>query len=304
VVATGLVAAVALSSGSGAEASTPTVNYGGLCALGVANLLSPSPSSVSVGPGGSVAIVNNATTLLGKASLDVSSGNGQTVRLGPGARTVFTYPESGSVKSYTVNAKCAAVAVSAPTRVTVAAAPPQEKPAEPAPAPGSGNDNAAGPGSGPGTGSDPGTGSGGSGTAPGTGSGGSTGGKGTVPGSVPGARPATGTALPPGFANPPSTLSAPGAGNLPIPDVSAAVPGAPGEASAPEVDLFGTGTQAGAADDTQAQPELAASASDTGPGSTTRMLLIIVAMVLFLGVGAAALRAVRDSRVPSAAVLS
>lgn len=296
VLATGLVTAVALSSASGAEAATPTVTYGGLCALGVANVLSPSPSSVSVGPGGSVEVVNKATTLLGKASLVLASGHGQTVNLGPGARTVITYPESASVKTYTLTAKCAAVALSAPASVTVAAAPAAQKPAQPAPGGGSGSTSGGGSGSGD-TGSSATT---GTGSTTGGGGSGSTAGA-VPPASIPGARPASGIALPPGFANPPVALSAPGAGNLPIPDFAGAVPGAPGEASAPDVGLFGAGAPAVSDAD---QPKRLAAVQNDGADPTTRMLLIIVGMVLFLGVGAAALRAVRDTRTPSATARS
>lgn len=293
-VATGLVAAVALSSGSGAEAATPTVTYNGLCVLGVANILSPSPSSVSLGAGGSVEVVNKATALLGGASLVVTSGTGQTVKLGPGARTVITYPELTSVKTYTLSGKCAAVNLSAPVGVTVAAAP--QQPADPGSGSGGGSGSGSG-GSGSGSG---GTGSGGTGSG-GTGTGshpGGTGSAGGGPVTVPGARPATGGALPPGFANPPVALSAPGAGNLPIPDVTAAVPGAPGEASAPDGGLFGPGTTSQSGADA---PKRLAAVQHDGGNPTTRMLLIIVAMVLFLGVGTAALRAVRDSRLTSVA---
>jgi hypothetical protein len=292
VLATGLAAAVTLSAGSGAEASTPTISYSGLCALGVANVLSPSPESVSVGPGGAVEVVNKATTLLGKARLVVTSGHGQTVELGPGARTVITYPALDSVKTYTLSAKCAAVALSAPSKVTVAAQPERETTGDPAPGASAGSGSGA---EGGGMGSS-GSGSGSGSTSTGTGGSGTGSNAGSIPDSVPGAKPLSGNGLPPGFANPPVTLSAPRSGNLPIPDVQAAVPGAPGEAGGPDVDLFGVP----AVSDADQPKQLAAVRQDAGD-STTRMLLIIVAMVLFLGVGAAALRAVRDGRTPSVA---
>lgn len=288
-IATGLVAAVAVSSGSGAEASTPTITYSGLCALGVANVLSPSPSSVSVGPGGSVKIVNNASALLlGDPTINVSSGDGKSVKLTKGASTVFDYPEATSAKTYTVSAKCAALALGASSSVTVAAKPAAPPPAEPTPAAGGGggSDPGSGGGSGPapsqpGTGSNPGTPNGPGTTKPGTPTG---------TGSVPGARPVSGTGLPFGFANPPVAMGAPAAG-LPIPDVTAAVPGAPGEASAPDVELFGApAAQAAAA---QEATQTVAQRSDSRPSG--RILLILVATVLFLGVGAAALRAVRGT---------
>ena len=294
VVATGLIAAVAVSSGSGAEASTPTITYSGLCALGVADVLSPSPSSVSVGPGGSVKIVNNASALLlGSPNIKVTSGNGKSATLTKGGSIVFDYPEEASVRTYTVKAQCAAVDLGASSNVTVAA-----KPAAPAPAPPAAGDTGGGSGGGSGSGSGSGGGStGGSGSTGGGSAGGgsgSTGGtSGGSSGSIPGARPVNAPNLPAGFANPPMAMGAPAAG-LPIPDVIAAVPGAPGEASAPDVDLFGApGIDAPV---TGEAPRLVANRASEPARPSTQVLLILVATVLFLGVGAAALRAVRGTR--------
>jgi hypothetical protein len=247
-----------------------------------------------------VKIVNNASALLlGDPTINVSSGDGKSVKLTKGASTVFDYPENTSASTYTVSAKCAAVSVNVSARVTVAAKPVVATPVDPAPEP------APDPGGGSGGGSD--TGSGGdSGTPaqPGTGSGPGTP---TDTGSNPGqpggagggtdAKPVPGATLPMGFAEPPVRIGAPGAG-LPIPDVATGIPGAPGEASAPDVELFGTSAvQAAAQEDTR---PVAAQSSDGHP--SRRILLILVATVLLLGVGAAALRAVRGTRsVPVAA---
>jgi hypothetical protein len=105
-------------------------------------------------------------------------------------------------------------------------------------------------------------------------------------------------ALPPGFGNVPVALSAPGAGNLPIPDVQAAVPGSPGEAAPPAVDLLASGDDAQAA----AQPATRQVAQSRTSSPSIHMLLILVATVLFLGVGAAAVRAVRATRPGGAAL--
>jgi hypothetical protein len=288
VVATGLIAAVAVSSGSGAEAATPTINYSGLCALGVANVLSPSPSSVSVGPGGSVKVVNNASALLlGDPTLKVTSSNGKSATLKKGASVVFDYAEDSSVRSYTVTARCASVNLGASSNVTVAAKPVAAEPAQPAP-PAAG-DNGGGSSGGGSTGDSGSVGGGSSGGGSGN-TGGTSGGS---SGSIPGARPVNAPNLPPGFANPPIAMGAPAAG-LPIPDVIAAVPGSPGEASAPDVDLFGApGIDAGA---TGEEPRLVANRASEPARPSTQVLLILVATVLFLGVGAAALRAVRGTR--------
>jgi hypothetical protein len=281
VIATGLVAAVALSSGSGAQASTPTVSFSGLCVLGLANVISPSPSAVSTGAGGSVTVVNKAS-----GSIVVTS-NGQKKTLGKGQSAEMSYPSSDAVRTYTVSAACAAVNLSGSAKVTVAAKPaapkPEPKPADPAPAPAPGSGS--GTGTAPGTGT--GTGGGGTGTGTGSGSGTGTGGGTSV---VPGV-PEMG-ALPPGFANAPVALSAPGAGNLPIPDVRAAVPGAPAEAAPPAVELLNSGDEGQAA----AQPDTLPVAQSKTSAPSIHMLLILVATVLFLGVGAAAVRAVRATR--------
>ncbi|HEV7754628.1 MAG TPA: hypothetical protein VGO94_02100 [Mycobacteriales bacterium] len=285
VIAGGLLAAVALSSGSGAQAATPTVSFSGLCVLGLANVITPSPSGVSVGPAGAVQVTNKAS-----GSLKVSS-NGKSVTLGKGDSTVFSYPGSDAVRSYPVKASCAAVDLSSAATVTVAANPapakPDPKPADDTPAPGAGS----GSGTGSGSGSGSGTGAG-SGTGTGSGTGGTTGGTSPVAGV-----PVTGV-LPPGFGNVPVALSAPGAGNLPIPDVQAAVPGSPGEAAPPAVDLLASGDDAQAA----AQPATRQVAQSRTSSPSIHMLLILVATVLFLGVGAAAVRAVRATRPGGAAL--
>lgn len=289
VIAGGLLAAVALSSGSGAQAATPTVSFSGLCVLGLANVITPSPSGVSVGPAGAVQVTNKAS-----GSLKVSS-NGKSVTLGKGDSTVFSYPGSDAVRSYPVKASCAAVDLSSAATVTVAANPapakPDPKPADDTPAPGAGSGSGTGTGSGSGSGSGSGTGAG-SGTGTGSGTGGTTGGTSPVAGV-----PVTG-ALPPGFGNVPVALSAPGAGNLPIPDVQAAVPGSPGEAAPPAVDLLTSGDDAQAA----AQPATRQVAQSRTSSPSIHMLLILVATVLFLGVGAAAVRAVRATRPGGAAL--
>jgi hypothetical protein len=275
VIAAGLVGAVALSSGSGAQASTPTVTFSGACLLGLANIVTPSTSAVSTGAGGSVTVVNNAS-----GSIAVQS-NGDTKTIKPKASADFAYPLNDAVRSYTIKAGCGLVNLSGSVKVTVAANPPAPKPdpepgtGAPAPGQGGGSDPAPGTGSGPGTG--PGSGSG-PGTAPGGGS--------VVPGV-----PAAG-AFPAGFANPPVALSAPGAGNLPIPDVQAGVPGAPAEAVPPAVDLLNSGSDPA----TGAQPAIRSVAQSKTGAPSMHMLLILVATVLFLGVGAAAVRAVRATR--------
>jgi hypothetical protein len=297
VITAGLVGAVALTSGAGAEAATPTVTYSGLCALGVANLLSPSTSSLDLGPGGSVKVVNDASTLLGKATLKVTDGNGRSVTLGGGDHHIFTYPGSTSVKTYTLTGSCAAVALSGPVSITVAAKDAPAKPAEPPaqPGAGSGSGSGAGSGSGGGTGSGSGTGTGSTGGAqPPAGQG-----PAQPPTVVPGVDTAgayPGTGLPPGFANPPVALSAPGAGTVPIPDVKTTVPGAPAQANPPQVDLFDTGAAPVPAAAPETRP-LAVTQESSAP--SLRVLLILVATVLFLGVGAAAVRAVRGARVSS-----
>lgn len=290
VIAAGLVGAVALTSGAGAEAATPTVTYSGLCALGVANLLSPSASSLDLGPGGSVNVVNKATTLLGGSSLKVTDGNGKSVTLGPNGSHNFTYPDSTSVQNYTLTGSCAAVALSGPVSITVAAKQAPAKPADPPVThPGAGG------GTGSGGGTDAGSGSVGGGSADGakSPSGSSHAKPSTVVPGVDAAGAYAGTGLPPGFANPPVALSAPGTGTVPIPDVKAAVPGAPAQANPPQVDLFDT--PGGAPVAAPATRPLAATEDSSAP--SLRVLLILVATVLFLGVGAAAVRAVRGSRV-------
>lgn len=286
VIATGLVAAVALTSGAGAEASTPTVTFSGACVLGLANVVTPSTSAVSTSAGGAVTVVNKAG-----ATLTVKSGAGKTVTIPNRGSASVDYPGNESVRTYSMSAGCALVNLSGSVKVTVAANPAAPKP-DPQPT-GAGPAPAPAPGSGTGSGSGSGTGSGtGTGTGTGSGTGTGTGGTSVVPGV-----PVAG-ALPPGFANAPVALSAPGAGNLPFPDVQAAVPGAPAEAAPPAVELLNSGTDTAAG----AQPATRPVAQSKTGSPSIHMLLILVATVLFLGVGAAAIRAVRAARPVGAAL--
>jgi hypothetical protein len=289
VLATGLVAAVALSSGAGAEAATPSLSFSGGCVLGLLGGVDPSPSALSVGPAGAVQVVNKAS-----GALVVKSGNGQSVTLAKGDSTTFDYPSSDSVKTYTVSAKCSLVNVSGSAKVTVAATAVPPPAADPTTKPGAG-DGAGGttpPADGGTGGSDAGgkapggntggTGSGSTGKAPAGG-----------PEAIPGAENQSGTALPPGFTSPRVVMNPIGTvpiGNVPVP----AVPGAPGETAAPVPDLYGPPAQV----KDGVQIKNVAAPQDTS--STGRMMLIMVAVVLFLGVGAAAVRAVRDARLTSA----
>jgi hypothetical protein len=278
VIATGLVAALAVGSGSGAQASTPTVTFSGACLLGLANVITPSTSAVSTGAGGSVTVVNKAS-----GSIVVTS-RGQQRTVAKNDSTVVDYPDDPSVRSYTLSAGCAALNLSGSVKVTVAATPaapapaPAPKPVDPAPAPAPAPGTDRGPNPGTGTGTGEGTGTGGTSVVPG------------VP--VAGAFPA-------GFANPPVALSAPGAGNLPIPDLRAAVPGAPAEAAPPAVELLNSGADTPVAD---TQPDTLPVAQSKTSAPSIHMLLILVATVLFLGVGAAAVRAVRATRPVGAAL--